>query len=124
MFDCTTCGGDRTVTCPECGGTTETIQECFSCGGRGEKEPRFSPPQSIRGDEPLYSSPRECYFCGGDGERVGTCMTCYAAGNIPCERCDGTGDRRLLVVVRRPVRGLLGRVRTVVSAAWGVPGPH
>ncbi len=94
--ECPTCGGDKLVPCPKCGGKGYLKKEkarCPACGGRGSLTCRKCRGKgrikctNCAGRGRLGELP--CGVCGGTGwER---CPDCGGDGRIRCIRCDGRG---------------------------------
>lgn len=73
-YTCEWCYGSGTITCPDCGGSGNFIDEtCNKCGGSG------------------YFGNQECRVCNGTGRFVRECRKCDGKGNIDCDNCDGEG---------------------------------
>ena len=73
-YTCDECYGEGKVTCPDCGGSGNYIDEtCNSCGGSG------------------YYGNNECRTCHGTGRFVRECRRCDGEGTIDCENCNGDG---------------------------------
>ena len=72
---CGECNGDGTVSCPDCWGSGNYIDEpCRECGGSG-----------------YYGGYKTCRVCGGTGRFVKKCNRCKGRGTIRCNNCDGEG---------------------------------